>query len=413
MSSVDVLRPPSYGYGTILTDPAAEAQKSTQGRRMIQERVAALGKDSIYNLTGLVRTFPLQPDDLPALENQFTYYTHFLGRAETLALGFLGADAARHSAVMCNRVSAAMLAIMLGTLRAGERVLSFVPQGRSHPSIQQAVEVMGATFHEVQGLAAMERALQAGPWRMLALTPLTPSMYHIPAADVGRAVVLAREAGLLVFVDDAHMMSRSVFYDEPVAFGLGDIDVAVWSLDKHVPGPRGAAIVGRQELMQGIMAQVFQFGLEAQSGHYVAMLRGMEAFDPEPIRQAGRLALTLYEKLAPQYGTRLYQGGPGVSFAADDFSEVVYTRAGTRQTVLVPAEIAITGCFLLLKHYGIITIPITGYPGAAPTLRLMMHPDGGRLGLDRLVTALDETVQRTADLLAKPDAVRALLLGAR
>src|SRR5437870_13360732 len=42
----------------------------------------------------------------------------------------------------------------------------------------------------------------------------------------------------VVFVDDAHMMSRSVFYDEPVAFGLGDIDLAVWSLDKHVPGPR-------------------------------------------------------------------------------------------------------------------------------------------------------------------------------
>lgn len=405
------VRPPAYGYGTILSSPAAEAQKSTQGRRMIRERVSALGKDSIYNLTGLVRTFPLQPDDLPALENQFTYYTHFLGRAEALAMHYIGAQPQRHSAVMCNRVSAAMLAIMLGTLQPGERVLSLVPQGRSHPSIQQAVEVMGATFHEVQGLPALEQALQEGPWRMLAITPLTPSMYHIPAAEVGRAIALAKEAGQLVFVDDAHMMSRSVFYDEPVAFGLGDVDVAVWSLDKHVPGPRGAAIVGRQEVMQGIMAQVFQFGLEAQSGHYVAMLRGMEAFDPEPIRQAGALALALYQRLAPTYGARLYQGGPGVSFAADDFSEVVYARAGTRQTVLVPAEIAITGCFLLLQHYGVITIPITGYPGAAPTVRLMMHPDGGRLGLDRLVTALDETIQRTAALLHKPAEVKALLLG--
>ncbi len=405
------VRPPAYGYGTILSSPAAEAQKSAQGRRMIRERVSALGKDSIYNLTGLVRTFPLQPDDLPALENQFTYYTHFLGRAEALAMHYIGAQPQRHSAVMCNRVSAAMLAIMLGTLQPGERVLSLVPQGRSHPSIQQAVEVMGATFHEVQGLPALEQALQEGPWRMLAITPLTPSMYHIPAAEVGRAIALAKEAGQLVFVDDAHMMSRSVFYDEPVAFGLGDVDVAVWSLDKHVPGPRGAAIVGRQEVMQGIMAQVFQFGLEAQSGHYVAMLRGMEAFDPEPIRQAGALALALYQRLAPTYGARLYQGGPGVSFAADDFSAVVYARAGTRQTVLVPAEIAITGCFLLLQHYGVITIPITGYPGAAPTVRLMMHPDGGRLGLDRLVTALDETIQRTAALLHKPAEVKALLLG--
>jgi hypothetical protein len=35
----------------------------------------------------------------------------------------------------------------------------------------------------------------------------------------------------VVFVDDAHMMARSVFYDEPVVLGLGDLDVAVWSLD--------------------------------------------------------------------------------------------------------------------------------------------------------------------------------------
>jgi pyridoxal phosphate-dependent enzyme len=212
---------------------------------MIRERVMALGKDSIYNLTGLVRTFPLQHQDLEPLENQFTYYTHFLGRAEELALHYTGADPRTCSAVLCNRVSAAMLAIMLGTLKPGDRVLSLVAQGRSHPSVQQAVEVMGATFHEVQGLAALERAMHEGAWRMLAITPLTPSMYHLPAADVAVAIDMARVAQQVVFVDDAHMMSRSVFYDEPVAFGLGDIDVAVWSLDKHVPGPRGAAIVGR------------------------------------------------------------------------------------------------------------------------------------------------------------------------
>jgi hypothetical protein len=67
------VKPASYGHGTILSSAADEARKSTQGRRMIRERVMALGKDSIYNLTGLVRTFPLQPQDLEPLENQFTY----------------------------------------------------------------------------------------------------------------------------------------------------------------------------------------------------------------------------------------------------------------------------------------------------------------------------------------------------
>ena len=49
--------------------------------------------------------------------------------------------------------------------------------------------------------------------------------------------------------------------------------------------------------------------------------------------------------------------------------------------------------------------------GAAPTFRLMMHPDGGRLGLDRLEKAIDETFDRTAGLLQQPAAVKALLLG--
>jgi hypothetical protein len=70
---------------------------------MIRERVMALGQDSIYNLTGLVRTFPLQPQDLESLENQFTYYTHFLGRAEALALRHTGADP--RSARPCRRSS--------------------------------------------------------------------------------------------------------------------------------------------------------------------------------------------------------------------------------------------------------------------------------------------------------------------
>src|SRR5262245_33594265 len=150
------VRPASYGHGTILASAADEARKSTQGRHMIRERVMALGKDSIYNLTGLVRTFPLQPQALQPLANQFTYYTHSLRRAEDLALHYTGADPHTCSAVLCNRVSAAMLAIMLGTLQPGDRVLSLVAQGRSHPSVQQAAEVMGATFPEVQGLAALE-----------------------------------------------------------------------------------------------------------------------------------------------------------------------------------------------------------------------------------------------------------------
>jgi hypothetical protein len=41
----------------------------------------------------------------------------------------------------------------------------------------------------------------------------------------------------------------------------------------------------------------------------------------------------------------------------------------------------------------------------------MMHPDGGRFGLDRLENAIDGTFNRTAKLLQQPEAVKTLLLG--
>ena len=246
---------------------------------------------------------------------------------------------------------------------------------------------------------------------MLVITPLTPSKHHIPADDVRRAVTMAKDIGALVLSDDAHMISRCVFYDEPPTFAFGDIDVAVWSIDKHVPGPRGAAIVANRDLTEAIQAKAFQFGLEAQTGHYVAMLRGMEALDTAPIKEASQVAREAFRRFQARYGDRVYQAGPGVAFSAEDFADIVQQRANGGETLLVPGEISVAGCFLLMRDYGVVTIPITGYPGAAPTFRLMMHPDGARFGLDRLEEALEATIEATAGLLHEPDEVKRLLLG--
>ena len=48
-SHAAAVRPASYGHGTILASAADEAHKSTQGRRMIRERIMARGQDSICN----------------------------------------------------------------------------------------------------------------------------------------------------------------------------------------------------------------------------------------------------------------------------------------------------------------------------------------------------------------------------
>lgn len=406
------LRPPKpYQQGTILSSAVDEARKSHQGRRMVRDHILSFGRDSLYNLTGLSRSFPLDSEDLPGLSDQFSFYAHHLGGAEELATSLLGGVPRKQSAVLCNRVTSGMLAVMLSLVERGDRVISFVQQPRSHPSVQQAVEMAGADFYEVEGLKALEEGLSESGWKMLVITPLTPTKHHIPSADVGRAIEMAKEAELLVIADDAHMVSRCVFYGEPPSFELGDIDVALWSTDKHAPGPRGAAIVGRIDLMELVKAKVFQLGLEAQSGHYVAMHRSMEALDSLPVQEASLLAREAFKRFRSRYGESVYQAGPGVAISTDDFEKLVLGRARKGPNHLVASEISTTAAFTLLRDHGIATLALTEYPGAAPTFRLMMYPDGVRLGLDRLEMAVEATLDATAALLHRSDCVRTLLMG--
>jgi hypothetical protein len=50
-------------------------------------------------------------------------------------------------------------------------------------------------------------------------------------------------------------------------------------------------------------------------------------------------------------------------------------------------------------------------PGSAPAMRLMMYPDGPKLGVERIAASLEAGIGRLADVLDDTDAARAQLLG--
>ena len=60
---------------------------------------------------------------------------------------------------------------------------------------------------------------------------------------------------------------------------------------------------------------------------------------------------------------------------------------------------------------GILTIGAVSMPGSAPALRLMMYPDGSRLGIERIAASLDHSINALAKSLDDLDAARARLLG--
>jgi L-seryl-tRNA(Ser) seleniumtransferase len=408
---------PSVGYarGTILSGPETEVEKLRFGRQLVRQRLETCGPAGLFDLTGLPRAWPLRPEDLPKLESQLSFYAHFEGKAEPLALAYVRADPARHDALLVNRVSAAAFAVMAALLEPGAVVVSLSPRAgsRSHPSVQRAVERVGGRFCEAVGLDAVRGLLDEVPAaRMLVVTPITADKRHLPPSEYAEALALARRRGLIVFADDAHMSARCSFFGDPTGFQLGDPDVLVFSSDKHMIGPRAGVLVGRKDLIDRVRRVALEFGLEAQSGQYVAVMRALEQHDPMAIKSAGELVYQLLPMVQAAYGQeRAYLAGPGVAIGGEDALEIACEMSGVQRPALVPVEAATIVSLHMLRQHGLANVAALSMPGSAPTIRIMMFRDGHKAGIARMLAGLDDSFKVLAGVLEDPDAARDLILG--
>jgi L-seryl-tRNA(Ser) seleniumtransferase len=403
-----------YARGTILKSTDEEVQRMLRARHMVGERVRSKGQDSVYDLSGMNRGGGITSDEVPHLTSHVPFFERFEGKTEPLALKHMGADAERHKALIVNRVSAANFIALTTILAPRDTVLALAPAGgSSHPSTVRPIAMAGASFEQFHDIADLERAWQTkGPPRLLLITPISASKRHIDLAHVQRALALPRGARTLVYVDDAHMASRVGFFREPRTFQLGEVDLAVCSADKHVAGPRAGVFVGRPDLVDEIGSRIYELGLEAQAGQYVGVANALRNFDPEVIRKAGELAKQLVEVMQGQYGKRAYLGGPGVSIGGDDVLEIAMEQKGAkRKSSLVAVEAAGLVAMEMLRDDGILTIGAVSMPGSAPVVRLMMYPDGHKLGVERIAASVENGIAKLADVLDDADAAREKLLG--
>jgi L-seryl-tRNA(Ser) seleniumtransferase len=403
-----------YARGTILKSTDEEVTRMLRARHLVGERVRKLGKESVYDLSGMNRGSGITSNDVPHLTSHVPFFERFEGKTEPFALKHMGGNPEQHAALILNRVSAASFISLTTILQAGDRVFALAPQGGiTHPSALRPISMVGANFTEVHTFADLETVWhKEGAPRLLLITPITASKRHLPYDEFLRALALPRAANTLVFVDDAHMASRVAFFDEPRTYQVGEVDLAVCSADKHVAGPRAGVLVGRKDLITQIGSRAYELGLEAQAGQYVGVGNALRDFDPAVVKRAGQLANQLLEVLQTQYGKRAYLGGPGVSIGGDDVLSIAMERRGqTAKPKLVAVEAAGLVAMEMLEHDGILTIGAVSMPGSAPALRLMMYPDGPRLGIERIAASLDHGVARLSEVLDDTDAARAQLLG--
>ncbi len=402
----------SYARGSILGSNADEIVRQRRAYAIARERWERLGDDSIYNLTGLIRGFPFREGDAAKLRSYIHFGVMDKGELAPLAVQRLGGKPEAHDAFLCNRVSAAILATMLALLKPGDLVWSVVPADRCHPSVKNSVLAAGGRFEEAIGADALEAALAASAERpsMVVISAISPSKHHLPEPEVIRCMNAGRRVGALVMIDDAHMAARLAVYDEHPPLELG-ADVAVWSLDKHVGGPRSGIIAGRTELIREIRAKAFMFGLEAQPGSMVAGLNALLEFDPAPIRSAAAFGDRVMAELQVLFEGRAYRAGPGVAIAGEDLMELALRRSGTNAPQIAPIEATAAAAMLLLRDTGAVTIPVSGMPGSACVYRLMMYPDGERLGARPIVEGTRRALEQVSELVSDRDATRRLLIG--
>lgn len=407
---------PSVGYarGEILRGTSDEVAKTLRARRLVRDRIAAAGAGSVFDLSGMNRGAGLHADDLPGLGSHVPFFAAFEGETEPVALRHMGGDPAIHDALVLNRVSAANFVTLTTLLAAGDRVVALVPRGgTTHPSVRRPIAMAGATLDEVDDLDALDRAW-APPPRLLVVTPISASKHHLDAGVFRGALRRPRSGGTLVFVDDAHLASRVGFWGEPRTFEMGPVDLAVCSADKHVAGPRAGVLVGRKDLVTTIRSPALELGLEAQAAQYVGVRNALRDFDPKPIAEAGELATGVLERVAARYGpSRAYLGGPGVSIGGEDAIDIARELRGTTgRPRLVPVEASTVVALAMLETDGVLTIAAVAMPGSAPVVRLMMYPDGPRLGPERVVASLDAGLRRLGAVLEDVAGARRLLLGA-
>jgi L-seryl-tRNA(Ser) seleniumtransferase len=403
-----------YARGSILKSSDEEIVRMLRARQIVGERVRAGGKESIYDLSGMNRGSGITVEDVPHLTSHVPFFARFEGKTEPLALKHMGADPARHAALILNRVSAANFIALTTLLNRGARVFAFAPTGgQTHPSAVRPISMAGADLTEFHSYTELAKAWSAGAPRLLLITPISASKRHIPFAEFKRALALPRGAETLVYVDDAHMASRIAFFDEPPTYQVGEIDLAVCSADKHVAGPRAGVLVGRKDLVTAIGSRAYELGLEAQAGQYVGVANALRNFNPSEVKEAGELAKRLIEVLAEKYGPkRAYLGGPGVSIAGDDVLEIALERSIKRDKPgLVAVEAAGLVAMDMLEQNGILTIGAVAMPGSAPAVRLMMYPDGLRLGIEPIVASLDGSIDRLSRIVHDIAAARSQLLG--
>ena len=372
----------------IVNNSLDEVKKRESSLKIIKSIIEDKGRDSLYDVTGLSGGFIASDEELNLLE---TYVGPAVFEDELQIVGrkHLGGE----KVLAVNRTSSGILASILALVEEGSHVSHFLAEFPAHPSIPRSCAIVGASYDEFIDIDKFSIPENTS---LVVVTGSTMDHKVIDEELFKKVIDMAHEKDIPVLVDDASgARLRTAVFNQAKATELG-ADLVVTSTDKLMPGPRGGLMAGREDLIDEIKVKANQFGLEAQPPLILAMVNGIRNYTEENLIKAISRKEEFYKLLSEKY--EMFEKTPtGVMVSEDSLKNQLHKL--NVETELSKKDCCFLWAMVLLKDFGIITIPAVGMPGASATIRIdLSTQDVIDMDLNQLYEKIDNSFEKFLDL---------------
>jgi len=374
----------------IINNSLDEVKKRENALSIIKDIVENSGRSSLFDLTGLSGGFIASPSELSLLE---TYVGPAIFEEELQEVGkqHMGGE----KILPLNRTSSGILAAILALVSKDSNVVHYLAQLPAHPSIPRSCNLVGANYSETDNF---EEFVIPENTSLVVITGSTMDHKVIDEDEFRKVIEMAHEKDIPVMVDDASgARLRTVVFNQPKACDLG-ADIAITSTDKLMPGPRGGLMAGRKDLIDEIKVKVNQFGLEAQPPLVLAMLNGIKNFNEENLINSFSRKDELFSLLNNKFDN--FKTTPtGVMISPEGLAKEINANHNLSEN-----DVAFVFSFILLKEYGIITIPAVSMPGASATIRFDLSTnDAFNVNLNDLCKKIESSFNKLQEVVINED----------
>ena len=380
----------------LVNDSLDEVKKRENALSIIKNIVETKGRNHLFDLTGLSGGFIASPSEISLLET-YVGPAIFEDALQKVGISHMGGE----KILPLNRTSSGIFAAILTLVKKDSNVVHYLAKLPSHPSIPRSCKLVGANYFETDVFDEFSIPENTS---LVVITGSTMDHEVIDEDEFKQVIEMAHDKNIPVMVDDASgARLRTVVFNQAKACDLG-ADIAITSTDKLMPGPRGGLMAGRRELIDEIKIRVNQFGLEAQPPAVLAMLNGIKNFKEDNLINSFKRKDQLFDLLSFKFNN--FKKTPtGVMLTPQDLSKEVNIDHN-----LSDNDLAFIFSFILLKEYGIITIPAVGMPGASATLRFdLSTTDAFNLNLKDLSQKIESSFNMLVNVIKDEEKCREIV----